>query len=89
MTKTLDGTTKNYSYDDAGNTISVSWSGGSISLSWDAESRLKSETTGGTTVDYAFNWFRGKSWLPAGQRDGADAPWVSYVRCEHRQVHLA
>ena len=48
-------TGKSYSYDDAGNCTGVSWSGGSISLSWDAESRLKSETTGGTTVNYAFN----------------------------------
>ena len=70
-TKVLGGTTENYSYDDAnkltaaggksytydnaGNTTGVSWSGGSISLSWDAESRLKSETTGSTTVNYVFN----------------------------------
>jgi RHS repeat-associated protein len=53
--KLLTAGSKVYAYDNAGNTTSVTWSGGSRTLSWDAESRLKSSTSAGFTVNYSYN----------------------------------
>jgi RHS repeat-associated protein len=53
--KMLTAGTKSYSYDAAGNVTGVTWTGGSRTLTWDAESRLKSTTSGASTVNYAYN----------------------------------
>jgi RHS repeat-associated protein len=53
--KMLTAGTKSYSYDSAGNVTGVTWAGGSRTLAWDAESRLKSTTSAGSTVNYAYN----------------------------------
>jgi RHS repeat-associated protein len=53
--KLLTAGGKSYSYDNAGNTTDVSWSGGSTSLTWDGAGRLKSSTSSGSTVNYAYN----------------------------------
>jgi RHS repeat-associated protein len=53
--KMLTAGSKSYSYDNAGNVTAVTWTGGSRTLTWDAESRLKSTTSAGSTVNYAYN----------------------------------
>jgi RHS repeat-associated protein len=87
-TKTLGGTTENYSYDDAnklltaggksysydgsGNMTGVSWSGGSTSLTWNGAGYLKSASNGSTTVNYAYNGLGQR----VGKSGGASASYI-------------
>jgi RHS repeat-associated protein len=83
--KTLGGTTENYTYDDAnkllsaggktysydaaGNTTGVSSSSSTVSLTWDGAGRLKSATTSAGTYTYTSNGI--------GQRVAKSGPGVS------------